>query len=647
MCGFAGFTKTIARNIDPGVCIQSMTSLLGHRGPDASSFFSDDHIELGHTRLSIIDLDAGKQPMASGDGRYHIVCNGEIYNYIELRAQLESRGVCFRTRSDTEALLYQYIVHGLAGLSDLNGMFAFAIWDCLERTLFIARDRMGIKPFHYARINDDLIFGSEIKSVLQHPAVKPDVNVSAVSKYLSYGNVPAPDTIYRDIRKLEPGHYLVWKNGSVECGCYWDIPLSDHSLCGDRINESMDKVVALLDDSVTKRFRADVPVGVFLSGGLDSSLITALAARSQPGGLASFSLGFEESSYDESGYAEEVARFCGTKHHHTILTAQAAAASVPRILDRLDEPFGDASIVPTYCLSQFASGHVKTVMGGDGADELFAGYPAFAAHKVMERLSVLPPSWRDRLIAAAKHIPVTSSYASAGYLLDQFFKGTGIAPDIRFMIWMGIFGNEQKSRLLHADLKEHCLRDNPFEDVVKYVRQSGLSDGIARLIYISSKMYLQDGVLVKVDRASMANSLEVRVPYLDHNLVEYVSGMPSRYKLKGLTTKYLLKKIAADYLPQRIINRRKSGFMMPLADWIRGDLRDLIFDVCGPDMIRSAGMFNPDEVGRMLHDHDCGKRDYRKMIWALFTFQYWYHHVRANAGCHDPMRAGLKSVSPF
>lgn len=623
MCGIAGFIKSNQPPEEASSIIRRMTSSLVHRGPDGEGYYSDERIELGHRRLSIIDLDMGDQPMTCADGRYRIVYNGEIYNYIELRRQLESRGVRFRTRSDTEVLLQQYATHGPDGLHDVNGMFALAIWDAWEQSLFLARDRIGIKPLHYAEINQTIIFASEIKAMLRHPLVRRDINLPSIGKYFSYGYIPAPDTVYQDIRKLEPGHYLMFRKGRAEVNTYWDIPLADFSLSGNPVDECADMFMSLFREAVEKQLRSDVPVGVFLSGGIDSSLITAVAARHYGKGLASFSIGFDEAGYDESAYARLVSEQFETQHHHEVLTPGKAAALLPVIMDDLDEPFGDASVVPTRFLSSLAAGQVKVALGGDGGDELFAGYPSFMAHKVMERISVLPVSWRETLVRAARRLPVSSGYASVGYLADQFFKGAGISPEIRFMIWMGAYGNDQKRDLFTAAVQHEIHRANPFEDVVRHARKSRLAGSFERLLYVCMKMYLQDGVLVKVDRASMAHSLEVRVPYLDHHLVEFVSGLPSTHKLRGITSKYLLKKAARDILPSRIINRRKNGFMMPLADWIRGDFRPLIEDLCSPQRIRDGGLFNPDFVSSMLGQHFNGQRDHRKLIWTLLAFQCW------------------------
>ncbi|HMO04394.1 MAG TPA: asparagine synthase (glutamine-hydrolyzing) [Kiritimatiellia bacterium] len=622
MCGIAGFT-TFAPLADATGVIRNMASAIAHRGPDGEGFYEDPGIALGHRRLSIIDIECGRQPMSTPDGRHTLCFNGEIYNYIELRQALEREGQVFATHSDTEVLLHQLRRHGPAGLDDVNGMFAFAFWDRDAGTLLIARDRIGIKPLYYAQVGCDLVFASELKALLRHPGVSREIEPLSVSKYITFGYIPAPHTIFKAVHKLEPGAYAQFTRSGLGKALYWDIPLTDNPISGLNADECAAQFLDLFRDAVAKQLRSDVPVGVFLSGGIDSSLSTAVAATQVPGKLHTFSVGFEESSYDESPYARMVAERYGTEHHHDVLSLQKAVSMFPTVMGILDEPFGDASILPTYLLSQFTAQHVKVILGGDGGDELFAGYPSFQAHRVMEKLSFLPTGWRDALNRLARKLPVSQKYASAGFLLEQFFKGAGVSPEIRFFLWMGPYSNEQKRGLLTAELQKSILRQNPFEDILRYVNQSGLVSDFERILYLCMKMYLQDDILVKVDRASMAHGLEVRVPYLDHGIVEYMSGVQSVYKLHGFTSKYLLKKAAVSLLPPEIIKRRKAGFMIPLATWLKADLKPIVEDLCSESRIKRDGYFNPAFVRTMLDDHYAGRRDYRKMIWTLLAFQMW------------------------
>lgn len=623
MCGIAGFTSLHHALSDRDVVIRRMTELLRPRGPDGEGYYSDKDITLGHRRLSIIDVEGGRQPMSAANGRYQLIYNGEVYNYIELRDALAQRGCTFQTRSDTEVILQQLVCDGPEGLQLLNGMFAFAFWDNAKRRLLLARDRVGIKPLYYTVCRGELIFASELKALVCHPAVERRIDLLSVSKYFTFGYVPSPHTIFENIHKLEPGTYLLFDEQGCRKVTYWDIPMEDNPVSGRNVNECAIELRDLLRDAVTKQLRSDVPLGVFLSGGIDSSMLTALAAQVSSVKLHTFSIGFEESSYDESRYAQQVARHCGVEHHHEVLSRRRAVELLPDAMRILDEPFGDASILPTFLLSKFTSQRVKVALGGDGGDELFAGYPAFQAHKVTEKLSFLPTSWRDSLIRLVRHVPVSHRYASLDFLLQQFLKGAGISPEIRFFLWMGFFGNEEKRRLLAPEMQRSLLRRNPFEDVINHVRQSGLVSDFERILYLCMKMYLQDDILVKVDRASMANSLEVRVPYLDHQLVEYAAGIQSVYKLRGLTTKYVLKLAARDLLPRNIIHRRKAGFMIPLASWIEQDLRGLVEDVCSTAALKQDGLFQPDYVRSLLDSHFQHKRDYRKLIWSLLAFLIW------------------------
>ncbi len=628
MCGIVGFTTYKKSVADSESRVRTMSFPLAHRGPDGEGYYVDEEMALGHRRLSIIDVEGGSQPMSSQGGRYQIVYNGEIYNYIELRKKLEVKGLVFRTQSDTEVLLQHFILSGADSLLALNGMFAFAIWDRQEKKLFLARDRIGIKPLYYTLHEGELIFASELKSLLLFPGVHRELSLLSLSRFLSLSYIPAPHTIFDHIHKLEPGAYLEFDGDTLQKNTYWDIPLADKPVTGQTLDECAEQVRSLLSDAVCKRLRSDVPVGVFLSGGIDSSTMVALAAQKVSSPLHTFSVGFEESSYDESSYAREVAKLYQTEHHHEILSSNRALDLLPEVMKGLDEPFADASILPTYLLSRFTSNHVKVCLGGDGSDELFAGYPSFQAHKLMEKLSFLPTTWRNQLNRLVRRLPVSHQYASVEFLLQQFIKGSGISPEIRFFMWMGVFSNEQKNHLLTEPVREQILRENPFGDIIDYVRQSRLISDFERILYLCMKMYLQDGILVKVDRASMANSLEVRVPFLDHTLVEFVSGIHTGYKLKGLTTKYILKYAVRDLLPRRIIKRRKAGFMIPLAKWIEHDLRGFIEEHCSMSALEEDGLFNPVYVRTLLDEHFQHKRDHRKLIWTILCFQIWRHHYR-------------------
>lgn len=623
MCGIVGFTCFQGGTLGDESILREMAGTLRHRGPDAEGFHLEPGVALGHRRLSILDIAGGAQPMAVRDGRHWIVSNGELFNYLELRGALEAAGCTFATRSDTEVLLRQVAERGVDGLRDLNGMFALAIWDRDAQELLLIRDRLGIKPLYYFVDRGEVVFASEIKALLRHPAARREVEPSAIGKYLAYGYVPAPHTVFRQIRKLEAGTCLRATGHGIAIAKYWDVPMQDQPVNGLRTDECAAELLNLLRDAVAKQLRSDVPVGVFLSGGLDSSLIAALAAAASGKPPATFSIGFEEASYDELPYARRVARRYGTDHHEEVLSLDRAIRLLPECLAGLDEPCGDASILPTYLLAHLAARHVKVALSGDGGDELFAGYPAFQAHKLVEAFSFLPLSWRDAFNRAARRLPVSHRYASAGFLLDQFVRGSGVSPEIRFFLWMGPSGNEERNRVLAPALRDAFPERDPFDDVRRHVRASGLNRRFERLLYLCMKLYLPDDILAKVDRASMAHALEVRPPFLDHRVVEYMAGVQSMFKLKGLTTKYLLKRAARGLLPPEIIHRRKAGFMMPIASWLARDLRPLVEEHCSAAALARDGWFDPVAVRQLMDEHFARRRDHRKLLWALLCFQIW------------------------
>lgn len=600
-----------------------MTQAVAHRGPDGEGYYRDSRVTLGHRRLAIIDLVGGAQPMSDSSGRYTLIYNGEIYNYVELRQELEKRGRCFATRSDTEVLLQCLVTDGFAALSKIDGMFAFALWDRQQRRLLLARDRIGIKPLYYCCHGPDLIFASELKALLKHPLVTRTLDPLSVSKYFSYGYVPSPHTIFANIHKLEPGGCLTFHAAGLAKECYWDIPLTDNPVSPRHLDECCSELLQLMRDSVRRQLRSDVPVGVFLSGGIDSSVITALAAQESSSRLRSFSIGFDQPSYDESAHARRIASLFGTEHHEEIMTLRQAADLFPRVMQLLGEPLADASILPTYLLCQLAARQVKVVLGGDGGDELFAGYPSFQAHKVVQKLSFLPIGWRDWLGRLARRLPVSHHYTSVEFLMQQFLKGLGLSPEVRFLLWMGCYGNADKKKLFSADLRQRLLRQDPFEDITRYVKRSGLMGDLPRLQYLCMKLYFQDDILLKVDRASMAHSLEVRVPYMDRDLVEYVCRIQPFYKLRGLQTKYVLKRAVRGLLPRSIIHRRKAGFMMPVAVWLTQHMRETIEDLCSPAAIADTGLFDAAFVQQMLEEHFQHRRDHRKHIYPLLCFMAW------------------------
>jgi len=635
MCGIYGY---VSRNgkIDADV-LRAMGRALAHRGPDDEGELIQNtgavSAGLGHKRLSIIDLSqAGKQPMANEDKTLWLTLNGEIYNYQELRNELEHKGHRFGSRSDAEVVVHLYEESGTRCLDKLDGMFAFAIWDSKKNSLFLARDRVGKKPLHYCETDDGIIFGSEIKALLQHPKVSRDLNLKALSKYLSYEYVPAPDTIFRSINKLEPGHYLFHRNGESHCFPYWQIPIEDDPVANRSEADYTEELRELLERAVRRRLVADVPVGLFVSGGLDSGIVAAFAAKARDH-LQCFSVGFDEPSFDESAYSKQVAASLGIKHHLKVFDANEMLRLVPELPQILDEPLADPSILPLYLLSRFASERMKVVLSGDGGDELFAGYQTFQAHKLMTYFSALPGFIKQSIKTISSHLPVSHGYLSTDYKLKQFLKGDGASAETRFFLWRGAFGNNEKNDLLTPDIRRELAGHDAYEDVDRYIRESGLTKELERILYLASELYLQDNNLVTVDRASMANGLEVRCPLLDKDVVEFVCHLPMKYKLNGFTTKYLLKRSAAGMLPRNIIYRQKRGFGIPLAKWLTTELKDFMLDYLSEERIRKQGIFHYPSVKKLIDEQFAKTNDHREPLWTLLVFQTWYErYLDGSAG---------------
>ena len=628
MCGIAGFTTHRHQPEKPEMALADMTNALSHRGPDAEGAYSDPAIRLGHRRLSILDLAGGAQPMSSADGRWHIVFNGEIYNYVELRRDLEARGVVFQTQSDTEVLLQAWAEDGADCLPRLNGMFAFAIWDAREKRLTLARDPLGIKPLYYANHRGELLFASELRSLLRYPGFKPGLDPASINKYLAFGYIPAPSTAYAGVRKLEPGQVVIWSPAGRRTEYFWDLPIEDNPVGAGTFDESAEATRDLLREAVRYQLRSDVEVGILLSGGIDSSAVAALAAPLAGRKLHSFSIGFQEASYNELPFAEMVARKVGTEHHHQTLTPTDVAGALPQIYRGLDEPLGDASLVPTWFLSRLAASKVKTVLGGDGGDELFAGYPSFQAHLLMERLSFLPVGVRDAINHLIQRMPVSHNYKSIPFLLAQFLKGLGLPAEIRFLLWMGACGNAERRDLLAPEVRNELHRHNAFEDVTRLAYRSGLSGGLERIFYLCTKLYLQECVLMKVDRASMAHSLEVRVPFLDIDLVTHAFSLRADYKLRGRQTKLILKEALKNDLPPAILQRKKAGFAMPVAAWLQQDLKSWAQDLTDPSLIQSTGVLDPAAVRRMTEEHLNRRADHRRSLWSVLAFLAWWREAK-------------------
>lgn len=616
VCGICGIFHP-GGGVERGT-VEAMCASLRHRGPDDYGTYVRGPVGLGATRLSIIDLAGGHQPLHNETGSIWAVQNGEIYNYRDLRADLLRRGHRLATHSDTEVLVHLYEEYGDDFVRHLHGMFAFAIWDAPRRRLLLARDRLGVKPLVYMLHGGRLLWGSEIKAILRAD-VPRRVDRAALHDYLSFDYVPGPRTMFDGICKLPAGHLLIW-DGGLQVRPYWDVP-ARHPGAGPDPEERRAHLRGLLEDAVREAMVSDVPVGAFLSGGLDSSLVVALMSRVADGPVRTFSVGFQERSYNELPYARMVADRYGTDHHEVIIEPHIEEV-IHEIVDHFDEPFADSSAVATYYVSEAARRHVKVALSGDGGDEVFGGYTIYQADRLAHLYRRLPRVLSDGMIPGViRRLPVSEGKMSWDLKARRFVERARCDPMTAHASWRVIFTEEMKGRLYaDAGAGRHdsldLLRD----------RFDGYPDNdlLNRFLYVDTKVSLVDDMLTKVDRMSMANSLEVRVPLLDHRLVEWMSQVPSNLKVRGLSLKYLFKDVARDLLSRKIVDRRKAGFHVPIPGWIKHELRPLIAEQLGPAAIARQGIFDPGYVGELLAAHRDGRENYSRNIWGLLMFSLWY-----------------------
>lgn len=624
MCGICGILKHGMEYSRARAVTLDMCRVMAHRGPDDEGVYVNDDIALGMRRLSIIDLETGHQPIFNEDRSLCLIVNGEIYNYAALRDELVKKGHKFSTRSDSEVLVHLYEENGIDCLDKVNGMFAFALWDGNQKELFVARDRIGIKPLYYSSINGGFMFGSELKSLLQHPFIKKELDLEALGQYLTYEYVPAPLTILKGIKKLLPGHFLrVDLHGRMTIKQYWDYNYCDKIVLKSE-GEYKEAFLEKFFRAVKRRMISDVPLGTFLSGGIDSGMIAAAMQTFSPGLVDSFNIGFEDRSFDESVFARGLARDLGLNHRYEICTGSAMIDAMDRVLDILDEPLGDNSVVPTYLLCQYCRKHVTVALSGDGGDELFAGYPTYQAHKLAGLYDLLPvKAGRGLLEKAVQRLPVSTKNFSFDFKAKKFISGLGFCAAHRNQIWLGSFSPLEQKALFLPYVANKLQEKTIFGPIDRLLKSARVETRLDSLLYLDMKLYLQEDLLVKVDRISMANALEVRVPFLDHELVDFVTRLPDNMKLRLLTGKYLLKKSAVGLIPEKYINRPKKGFGTPLADWIKGPLKEMFCDTFSREEIVRQGLFNHATIDKLLNDHFQGKVDNRQKLWTLFVFQKW------------------------
>jgi asparagine synthase (glutamine-hydrolysing) len=644
MCGICG-KFSLKENIERPL-IEEMCASLAHRGPDDQGVYIGPNIGLGNRRLAILDLSAaGHMPMSTESGKQRITYNGEVYNFKELRAELQGYGYRFRSNTDTEVVLYAYDKWGLDCVLRFNGMFALAIWDEVERRLFLARDRIGIKPLYYYFDGAGITFASEIKSILQDRRIPRELSHEGITNYFTYGHSVAPRTIFKNIYKLLPGHYLTCvlegeAKLQIKIKRYWAPPEPGHNEdAGEKYYA--EEVYRLLKESVRRQLISDVPLGVFLSGGLDSSIITSLMSTISSQ-VKTFSIGFNTGgkTYNELDDASIVARHFGTEHHEILLGEKDLTQALPSLVYYYDEPFGDPASFPTYLVSKFAKEHVTVSLSGEGGDEVFGGYRRYVVENLFNRYPALVALLNNKIF----HTSFVKLSSSDRW--QRFMEASGIHDRVeRYVSWLSIFNQEMRAELFGGRLKQSPDFD-PL-DIYRCLYTGNGTQGVDRLLYIDQQTWLPDTYLEKADKASMAVSLEVRVPFLDHELVEFAAMIPTKYKIRGFSTKYILKKAFLSYLPTETLRKRKHGFDPPLEIWFRDNLKGFIKEVLFDPQARSRGLFDYDYIERLYRWHVEGRRSYHWHLWLLTVFELWCQRYLDHWHRIDETPAGQKDINPI
>lgn len=631
MCGITGAIWTDPAKAISTETLARMTAVLRHRGPDDEGTYRSEFrarppyedrpgVALGFRRLSIIDIEGGKQPMSNEDGSVWVIFNGEIYNYPSLRRRLQGAGHVFQSHSDTECIVHLYEDEGPDLFSHLNGMFAVAIWDFERRRLVIGRDRLGQKPLVYRMEGDRLLFASELKSLLEVPGVPREVDPSAIDEYLTYQYVPYPNTILRGFRKLPPGHCAVFQDGHLQVNSYWSPDFNAENALSE--SQAVDQLQETLRSSIQLRMRSDVPLGAFLSGGVDSSLVTAIMQENSENPIKTFSIGFPVAEYDETKYARQVAEHLGTDHHEFQVTPDAVDV-LPKLIWHFDEPFADSSAIPTWYVSQLTREHVTVSLTGDGGDELFAGYPRYRAVALASMLDRIGPI--RSLLAAPfwQNMPAPARQKSRRRQFKRFSQSLAASPLRRYLEWISIYNEERRAALYSDAFVEQLPDSDPVEFLHSAWKRAGNRDPVTAVSLADLTTYLTCDLNQKVDRASMAHSLECRQPFLDHRVVELAASMPLRHKYRRGRGKRILKKAFGHLLPDEIWTRSKMGFGVPIDHWFRHELRELSHDVLLDETASQRGYFRREYVEQLLTEHQSNVFDHAYRLWALVVLELW------------------------
>ncbi|HJT68233.1 MAG TPA: asparagine synthase (glutamine-hydrolyzing) [Pyrinomonadaceae bacterium] len=622
MCGIAGIVRNDGKQIDQQL-LARMCEAIRHRGPDDDGFYINGSVGLGMRRLAIIDLKSGKQPIHNQDRTSWIVFNGEIYNYLELRATLEKLGHTFYTNSDTEAIVHAYDQFGVDCPKHLRGMFAFAIWNERTQELFLARDRVGKKPLLYAQVNNQFIFGSEFNALLLHPDISRDVEPEALDYYLSFMCIPAPLTAYRAIRKLEPGHWLRWRNGEIESQRYWQPDFTKKIAISEE--EAGERTVDILREAVRVRLMSEVPLGAFLSGGIDSSAVVALMSQESSEPVKTFSIGFDEQDFSELHHARRIAEHVGADHHEFIVRPDALEV-LPTLVEHYGEPYADSSAVPTYYVAKETRKHVTVALNGDGGDESFAGYERYIAMGLTEKYRHVPSFLRESLIKETVNlIPTSPAKRSKVRSVQRMLNAVALPRVDRYTRWVSVFNEETKQPLYSDFFREQTRGANATGVLGEWFKRANGIGVIDAMLLTDQMTYLPNDLLVKVDIASMAVSLEARSPFLDHHVIEFAASLPQDLKLRRLTSKYLLKKVLRKFLPAENLNRGKMGFGVPVGHWFRGQMQPFLREVLLSEKALRRGLFKPETVRQLIELHTCGERDYSQQLWTLLMLELWFN----------------------